>query len=151
MATREEKREAELNSIGAKGELKFTEPTRLLFFGIPWPFTKFKIYEGDLVILTGILNLKENDCYMYRITDVELSRSLFQRIFGLSTVLLYTSDVTNRSIVMKNIKHGSEIKDFILQASEKCRLKRKTVNMQNIGFGTDDIHSLDADDIDDMN
>ena len=131
------------SSVLAKGDLVYKETTRLLFFGIPWPFRHFRIYEADLVIITGLLNIKENDCYMYRISDVELSRNLLQRILGLSTVTCFTSDVTDRTIVMKNIRHGSDIKDFILQASEKCRRRRRTVNTQDIGFGADDMNSVD--------
>ena len=66
-----------------------------------------------------------------------------QRMFGLSTITMYTSDVTDRTIIMKNIKHGREIKDFLLQASESARLRRRTVSMQNIGFGASDVHDVD--------
>lgn len=131
-------------SLKAKGELIYKETGRLLFFAIPWPFRHYELYDNDLVIIRGLLNIHEDDCYMYRITDVDLSRSLIQRIFGLSTVTCFSSDVTDRTIVMKNIKHGREIKDFIMQASEQARLRRRTVNMQNIGFGTEDIHDMDA-------
>lgn len=71
-----------------------------------------------------------------------------QRLAGLSTIVLYTSDVTDKTIVMKNIKHGKEIKDFLLQASEAARIRRRTVSMQNIGFGASDIH--DVDDMDEL-
>ncbi len=80
---------------------------------------------------------------MYKISDVEIKRSILQRMVGLSTIVLFTSDVTDKTIVMKNIKHGREIKDFLLQASESAKLRRRTVNMQNIGFGADDIHDVD--------
>ena len=80
---------------------------------------------------------------MYKISDVEVTSTLMQRICGMSTIILYTSDVTDRTIVMKNIKHGREIKDFILQASESSKLRRRTVSMQNIGFGANDIHDID--------
>ena len=71
---------------------------------------------------------------MYKISDVCLTRSLIQRIFGLSTIVLYTSDASDHTLPLKNIKHGHEIKDFIVENSERCRLMRRTVNMQNIGY-----------------
>ena len=139
-------------TIVGKGALRYKETGRLLFFGIPWPFTKYELYDNDFVIIKGFFSIKENDCYMYRITDVELTRTFLQRIFGLSTILLYTSDVTDQRIEMKNVKRGREIKDFILQASEINRIRRRTVNTQNIGFGQDEMHhGLDVDEIDDIN
>ncbi|AOZ97131.1 PH domain-containing protein [Butyrivibrio hungatei] len=127
----------------AKGELKYRERGRILFFGLPWTFTTYEIRENDFTIIKGFLTVRENDCYMYKISDVEITRTFMQRLVGLSTITLYTSDVTDRTIVMKNIKHGREIKDFLLQASEAARIRRRTVSMQNIGFGADDIHDVD--------
>ena len=136
-------------STEAKGNLAYKECQRLIFLGIPWPFVKYEIRDNDFTIIKGFLTIRENDCYMYKISDVEITRSLFQRMVGLSTIICYTSDVTDRTIVMKNIKHGREIKDFILQASESARLKRRTVSMQNIGFGAGDVHDVDGlDDLD---
>jgi uncharacterized membrane protein YdbT with pleckstrin-like domain len=130
-------------STEAKGKLCYKETGRLLFLAIPWPFTKYEIHENVLTITRGFLSISEDDCYMYKISDVEIKRSILQRMVGLSTIVLFTSDVTDKTIVMKNIKHGREIKDFLLQASESAKLRRRTVNMQNIGFGADDIHDVD--------
>ncbi|MBR4831260.1 MAG: PH domain-containing protein [Butyrivibrio sp.] len=138
-------------SVTAKGEVRYTEKQRLLFFGLPWTFTKYEIRDNDLTIFKGFFTVHENDCYMYKISDVEITRTLMQRIFGLSTITCFTSDVTDKTIVMKNIKHGREIKDFLLGASEAARLRRKTVSMQNIGFDADDIHDLHDQDFDDVN
>ena len=118
-----------------KGNLVYTETTRLTFLAIPWPFTHFKIYENDLVIIKGLLNLDEDDCYMYKISDVKYKRSFIQRLFGLGTIVCYVgSDATDDKIIMKNIRHGSEIKDFILAQSERNRLQRRTVNTQNLNY-----------------
>ena len=133
----------------AKGELRYSERGRWLLFGLPWTFTKYEIRDNDFTIIKGFFTVRENDCYMYKISDVEITSTLWQRMAGLSTIVLYTSDVTDRTIVMKNIKHGREIKDFILQASEAARIRRRTVSMQNIGFGAGDIHDVDGlDDLD---
>ena len=135
-------------SMSTKGEIRYRETQRLLFFGLPWTFTKYELRDNDLTIIKGFLTVRENDCYMYKVSDVEITRTLMQRIFGLSTITCFTSDVTDKTIVMKNIKHGREIKDFLLHASEAARLRRKTVSMQNIGFDSDDIHGID--DMDDL-
>ena len=128
----------------SKGDLKYSERSRWLLFGLPWTFTKYEIRENDFTIIKGFFTVRENDCYMYKISDVEVTSTLLQRMAGLSTIVLYTSDVTDKTIVMKNIKHGKEIKDFLLKASEEARLRRRTVNMQNIGFGADDVHDVDG-------
>ena len=135
-------------SSKSKGELRYSERSRWLLFGLPWTFTKYEIRDNDFTIIKGFFTVRENDCYMYKISDVEITSTLLQRMAGLSTITLFTSDVTDRTIVMKNIKHGKEIKDFLLQASEEARIRRRTVSMQNIGFGADDIH--DVDDIDEL-
>ncbi|MBQ7679465.1 MAG: PH domain-containing protein [Butyrivibrio sp.] len=133
--------------LGGKGELRYKESAHLLFLGLPWPFRRYEFYDNDLVVISGFLNVNENDCYMYRISDVELKRSFLQRLVGLSTVTCYTSDVTDRTIVLKNIRHGRDIKDFVMQAAEASRMRRRSVNMQNIGFGADDIHDVDSSDM----
>ena len=132
-------------SMNSKGEVRYKETQRLLFFGLPWTFTKYELRDNDLTIIKGFFTVRENDCYMYKVSDVEITRTLMQRIFGLSTITCFTSDVTDKTIVMKNIKHGREIKDFLLHASEAARLRRKTVSMQNIGFDADDAHDMEND------
>jgi len=130
-------------SMSTKGDIRYKETQRLLLFGLPWTFTKYELRDNDLTIIKGFLTVRENDCYMYKVSDVEITRTLMQRIFGLSTIICYTSDVTDKTIVMKNIKHGREIKDFLLHASEAARIRRKTVSMQNIGFDSDDMDDLE--------
>jgi uncharacterized membrane protein YdbT with pleckstrin-like domain len=141
------------SSLTSKGNLIFKETTRLRFFGIPWPFTHYQIYENDLVVIKGLLNTSEDDCYMYKIADVNIRRSLIQRIFGLSTITCYVaSDATGDQQILKNIKHGHEIKDFILSQSERCRLARRTVNTQNLSFADENhvsLHDLNGDGIPD--
>lgn len=81
---------------------------------------------------------KENDCYMYRVSDVELTMTLFQRMFGLGTVHCFTSDVTDKNLILTNIRNAREIKDFIYQAAEESKRRRRTVNMQDIGAVMED-------------
>ncbi len=117
----------------------FVERKRLLFFGLPWTFTKYTITSGFLTISRGLLNTTEDDCYMYKIQDVKLTTSLLERIFGLSTVICYTGDVTNPEIQLVHIKHAKEIKSYLLKTSEEARLKRRTLNTVDIGADASDV------------
>ena len=67
--------------------MKFIERKRLLFFGLPWTFTKYYIEEESITIKRGLLTLVEDDTYMYKVQDVRMVRSLGERIFGLSTII----------------------------------------------------------------
>lgn len=130
-----------------QGELnmatEFTERKRWLFFGLPFTFTTYIIKENVLTIDSGLLRKTENDCYMYKIQDVELITSLMERIVGIGTVVCYTGDTTHPKLILSHIKNAKEVKDFILEASEKARMKRRTLNTLDIGATLDDIDGVD--------
>ncbi len=115
------------------------ERQRWLLFGLPFTFTKYIIKEDILTIDSGLFKKVENDCYMYKIQDVKLERNLMQRMFGLGSVICYTGDTTHQQLILKNIRHSQEVKDFILDYSEAARMKRRTIHSLNIGADGQDI------------
>ena len=116
----------------------FVERKRWLFFGLPFTFTKYIIKEDVITIDSGLLKTVENDCYMYKVQDVELTTTLIEKMFGLGTVVCYTGDTTHPKLLLEHIRHAREIKDFILKESEEARLRRRTVNMLDIGSDVSD-------------
>lgn len=124
--------------------IEFVERKRWLFLGLPFTFTKYTIKEDMITITSGLLKTVENDCYMYKVQDVEHTASLTEKLFKLGTVICYTGDTTHPKLVLEHIKNSRTIKEFILKESEEARLKRRTVNMLDIGSGAmDDIDDID--------
>lgn len=111
---------------------KFVEKKRSLFFGLPLSFTTYRIDEELLYRKEGLLNLKEDDCYLYKIQDVTLTRSLFERMFGLSTIICHTGDTTDPILTLSHVRNGEEIKKYLVKTSDEERLKRRTINTLNI-------------------
>ena len=124
-------------------DIVYKERKRWLFFGLPFTFTKYIIKDDMITIDQGFLRKVENDCYMYKVQDVEHTASLTERIFGLGTITCCTGDVTSPQLVLEHVKHAKEIKNYILEASEAARMKRRTMN-------TLSIDAQDLEDISDM-
>lgn len=115
--------------------MEYVERKRWLFFGLPFTFTKYTVKEDMITIDEGLLKTVENDCFMYKVQDVSHTASLGEKIFGLGTVTCYTGDTTHPQLQLQHIRHSREVKDFILKQSEEARMKRRTVNMLDIGSG----------------
>ena len=72
---------------------------------------------------------------MYKVQDVEHVASLAERIVGLGTIVCYTGDTTHPKLLIEHVRNSRAIKDFILKESEEARMRRRTVNMLDIGSG----------------
>lgn len=96
----EEKRQEESKPEESKG---YMERKRWLFFGLPFTFTKYTVTDEVITVNEGLLNTRENDCYLYKVQDVELQVSLAERIFGLGTVACYTGDNTHPQLFLAHI------------------------------------------------
>ena len=123
--------------------IEFVEKKRWLFLGLPFTFTKYVIKEDMITVDTGVFTKVENDCYMYKVQDVEHTASIWERMAGLGTIVCYTGDTTHPKLLIDHIHNSKAIKEFILKESEEARLKRRTVNMLDIGSG-------EVEDIDDL-
>lgn len=123
--------------------VQFEERKRWVFLGLPFTFTKYFIREDMITIRSGFLTTTEDDCYMYKVQDVRLTNTIWEKMFRLGTVTCFTGDTTDSLLVIRHIKNARAVKDFILEESEKARIKRRTVNMLDIGSG--DISDVDID------
>lgn len=119
----------------------FLEKKRSMFFGLPmFNFTKYIITPGVITVDHGFFKKVEDDCYMYKVQDVKLTLGFFERMLRLGTITCYTGDVTSPELKLVHVRHAKEIKSYILKASEEARIKRRTINTQDIGM-----HGIDLD------
>lgn len=111
---------------------EYKERKRSLFFGLPLSFTTYTLTEKKINIKKGLLKTVEDDTLMYKVQDVTLVRGLIERIFGLGTVICYSSDVTDSKLLLMHIRNSSEVKEFILQTAEMERRKVRTVHTMGL-------------------
>ena len=98
---------------------------RKRYFGLPLSFTRYSLSEDRLFISQGFLNIKDDEILLYRVRDIDTSRSLGQRIFGVGTVTVMSSDKTMPTLVLKNIKDPIAVKEILHNRVEEMKLRRQ--------------------------
>ncbi|MCR5624915.1 MAG: PH domain-containing protein [Lachnospiraceae bacterium] len=105
-------------------ELLYKERKRI-WCGLPWTFTIYSFNEERLFIKTGVFNIKEDEVRLYRILDLSVTRSFGQRIFGLGTIKVDSSDKSMRAFEIKNIKHVMDVKEQLSELIEAERQRKR--------------------------
>ena len=115
---------------------------RKRYLGMPISFTRYQLSEDRLFLSVGFLNIKDDEILLYRVRDIATSRNLWQRLFGVGTVTVVSSDKTMPTLMLKNIKDPVMVKELIHRQVEEMKIQRR------VRFG--EIMTTDADDVDDM-
>lgn len=98
---------------------------RKRFLGMPLSFTRYRLSEDRLFCETGFLNVKSDEVLLYRVRDLRLTMSLGQRIFGVGTVCVVSSDKSMPHLDLKNVKDPRAVKELIHQNVEVAKDKRR--------------------------
>ena len=117
---------------------------RKRYLGMPLSFTRYWLSDDRLFISVGFLNLKDDEILLYRVRDIDTTRTLWQRLFGVGTITVMSSDKTMPQLVLKNIKDPIFVKELIHKQVEETKIQRR-VRFGEIMTNTDD----DLDDVDD--
>ena len=111
---------------------------RKRYFGLPLSFTRYALSGDRLFISVGFLNIKDDEILLYRVRDIDTSRSLWQRLFGVGTVTVLSSDKTMPTLVLQNVKDPVFVKELIHEQVEEAKIKRR-VRFGEIMTDTDEV------------
>ena len=94
-------------------------------FGLPLSFTRYRLSEDRLFCETGFFNIKSDEVLLYRVRDLQLNMTLGQRIFGVGTVCVVSSDKSIPHLDLKNVKDPRTVKELIHQNVEAAKDRRR--------------------------
>lgn len=119
--------------------------------GLPLSFTKYSLSEDRLFCETGFLNLKSDEVLLYRVRDLQLTMTLGQRVFGVGTVCVVSSDKSIPHLNLKNVKNPRQVKELIHQNVEAAKDRRRMRATELVGgeAGGENLH--ESEDLDDDN
>lgn len=99
---------------------------RKRYFGLPWSFTRYKLIKKEnswfkIFCETGLLYTIVEEVNLYRIRDISLHQSLFDKIFGTGTITLYSNDVRNPTFSLRHVAHPYKVRDMLSTQIEEQR------------------------------
>ena len=122
-------------------DIIWTDRKRIIF-GLPWTFTKYILTKEKLLVETGILNKDQEEIRLYRIMDMTLRRSLWQRLFGLGTIHCCIADKSSPELDIKWIPDSENIKELLSDLVEAERMEKRVSSRE---FFSDSDGDLDDD------
>lgn len=113
--------------------------------GMPISFTTYSLSDDCLFVDKGLVRLQSDEILLYRVRDLSVSQTLGQRIFGVGSIIVQSSDKTSPVLEIRNIKTPFDVKELLHQHVEKMKLERRMRVGEILEDGHDYAEDLDND------
>jgi uncharacterized membrane protein YdbT with pleckstrin-like domain len=93
-----------------------------------WISTKaesFTLTTERLRIKKGVFNQTFDEVELYRVKDITLTRSMLQRMLGLGSVVMQTSDRGQENINISSVRQSEELREHLRQQVELIRDRKR--------------------------
>ena len=97
-----------------------------------------RLYCPADAVKTGLLNTREEELRLYRVRDISAQESLLDRLFGVGSILLHTTDATSPTLLIQHVKRADQVKELLSAQVEKARVKNRVRAMEVGDSGGDD-------------
>lgn len=123
---------------------------RKRILGMPITFVRYRLSEDRLFCETGFFNIKQDEVLLYRVRDLQLTMKLWQRLFGVGTVCVVSSDKSVPHLDLVNVKDPRNVKEMIHRAVEDAKDKRRMRTMEVMGGADGFDHDFSDEELDMM-
>ncbi len=136
--------------MGFKGDM-YIWKDRKRILGMPLSFTRYAMSKDRLFFSVGFLSVRDEEVLLYRIRDISIRRTLWQRMIGVGSINVVSADKSTPQLTLKNVKHPLDVKELLHANVEECKIRRRmrvSEMMADIRDDPDD--DADLDDFDDV-
>jgi len=108
---------------------------RRRWLGLPLSFTRYEVDESRLMVRKGFFRTETNEILIYRIMDIKLVRTFGQKLFGVGTITLISTDKSLPKLDLINVKRSTEVMPFLSKLIEQQRTSRGITGREFLGGG----------------
>ena len=116
------------------------------YMGMPISFTRYSLSSDRLFLSTGFLTIRDEEILLYRIRDLNTKRTLWQRLFGVGTITVSSSDKSMPLLEITNVKDPMYVKELIHENVEEAKRRHRVRHSEISGnFDNDDDFDFELD------
>ena len=86
---------------------------------------RYEVTTERLIVEYGILNKSTEEIELFRVQDLSVERSVFDRMFGVGNIVIHSGDATGGMLVLFDIANAEEVKNLIRDASRVERQRHR--------------------------
>ena len=110
----------------------------MLLFTACWILSKMAVLKSTLYRLTpdrleyhrGLFGRKVDNIDLFRVADYKMDRSILDRIFGIGTIKLFSSDKTDPEFLFFKVKDPGRVFDILSKSTFAADRKANTVHIE---------------------
>lgn len=106
---------------------------RKRILGMPISFTKYSVDQSRLYRKAGLFTTTTDELMLYRALDIKLTQTLWQKLFGVGTITLYTADQSHHQLPLVSIKKPDSVRRFLSKLIEHERLEKGVTGREMYG------------------
>lgn len=86
---------------------------------------RYEATTERLKIDYGLLNRHTEEIELFRVQDLSVERSVFDRMFGVGNIVIHSGDATGGTTILYDIADAEHVKDLIRDASRIERQRHR--------------------------
>jgi uncharacterized membrane protein YdbT with pleckstrin-like domain len=98
-----------------------------------WLTLKSRVYRlttERLLTTDGVFSKDTESMELYRVKDFRVKQSFFERLFGLESIELLSTDMETPDVVIESIPASLKLSDKIREHVEACRVQKGTRDVE---------------------
>jgi uncharacterized membrane protein YdbT with pleckstrin-like domain len=114
-------------------QIEYLWSDRKRYLGMPISFTRYALSEDRLFTSIGLLNIKDEQLVLYRVRDINVSRTLWQRFFGVGSVTVLSTDTSTPQVTLESVRNPMDVKELLRRQVEESKKKNKGLVSELVG------------------
>lgn len=104
-------------------QILWTDKKRI--FGKPWSFTRYTLTADTLTVTKGFLTVRETQLMLFRIRDISRVQKLGERIFGVGTIVLDSTDADTPHLHIEKVAQHERVMRLITTQVDRERQRNR--------------------------